>query len=90
VLPPPITNKMVITPAMIFAQRLALYFNTRDRKIIAIGISSNVEPANSSPNKTDDPFVVARDQRCVVLIREDRVQARAHLASRGGIPKAAD
>lgn len=43
VLPPPITNNIVMMFAMMFAQRLTRYGNARDRRIMAKGTWSNTE-----------------------------------------------
>jgi hypothetical protein len=46
--PPPITQRIVITPPMMLTQRLAPYFNSRDRKTIAIEISVTMAAINKN------------------------------------------
>src|SRR5512136_2338955 len=42
------TQRMVMTPPMMFTQRLTLYFNSRDRKTIAIEISVTIAAINKN------------------------------------------
>ena len=44
------TAAVLIIPAMMFAQRFALYFNIRDRSTIAIDVSINIEAPTKNPS----------------------------------------
>src|ERR1035441_5545948 len=54
--PPVMTATIFITPTMMFAQRFALRFNTRDRRTRAIDVSINIAPANKPPGGRGGPF----------------------------------
>jgi hypothetical protein len=63
--PPPMVKAIVTTPATMFDHRFNRYVSTRDRKIMAIGISRSTANTSSSPSVilTDPAYPVITSAR---------------------------